>query len=209
MAIRVEFKHYELIVPEQTGQLYFPECIGCDWNWGDGIVCAPWGSLERKEMIELLDECKDKGLSGLKEIDGMKEFADFCVANKSIDYLKYKCDWLRVYKGVAWNPEYPFGKNEPNEFPCHYGGFYYESKEVWEQSKMVLLAFDEAIQEFQTLVYEYSKANSGDLSEVGLAPAKILYDDFFIELGDQTDMENMRENAPDLFYFIHNNKWPI
>lgn len=205
MAIRVEF--YELITHEQFGKQYFPEYVGCDWYWSDSVICAPWGSMMRDQLDEMIDEYLDKGLTLLKDADGEKGFADFCVVNDRRGLFNVKCEWLRVYNGVAWNPESLFGLDQPNKFPCYYGGFYYESEKVWEQSKAVLLAFDEAFDEYErkNVAYREGKVISGDLFSLDLKLPLIPYDKFFIELGEQTNLKEIKEQAPALFKMMFDN----
>lgn len=200
MAIRIEF--YELIVPIQTGKLYYPE-LGHTRNWNDGVICSPVGAMNTHDMVDIITDCENMGLSGLKEIDGEKKLVDFCIASQfGGPLLSAKCDWLRIYQGVAWNPEFPFGLYQPNEFPCEYGGFFYENKDVWEQSKVALLAFDEVLKEYEQKLTTHENEDV----EVGsdgsfqffmpLIPQKTPYDNFFIDLVHRTLEYDFFEKAP-------------
>lgn len=198
MAIRIEF--YELIVPVQTGKLYYPQNMDCFWCWNDGVICTPGGAMNPSDVCSIIAHCEDMGLAGLKEIDGEKKLLDYCIVSQFCSSLNAKCDWLRVRKGVAWNPEYPFGLNQPDKFPCSYGGFYFESKDVWEQSKVALLTLDEAIQEYErkeeqkNMVQEETKMDSNNLIiwDFDAMPRSTPYDNFFIKLGQKTLEQGFR-----------------
>lgn len=191
MAIRIEF--YELIVPVQTGKLYYPQNMDYFWCWNDGVICTPRGAMNPSDVCSIMAHCEDMGLIELKETGGEKKLQDYCIVSQFCSYLDAKCDWLRVRKGVAWNPEYPFGLNLPEKFPCSYGGFYFESKEIWEQSKVALRALDEAMEEYEqkkkqkSMVQEKERIDSNGLSllEFDVVP-HTPYDNFFVELAKKT-----------------------
>lgn len=200
MAIRLEF--YKLIVPIQTGKLYYPEFMGLTWCWNDGVICAPGCAMNTHDAISIIKDCENIGLSGLTEIDGERKIVDFCMVNQFGDPLLVKCDWLRVHNGVAWNPNFPFGIHQPDDFPCEYGGFYYESQEVWEQSKLALSAFNEVLGEYEQkqLTHENNKLSSDGLFDfMPLMPQKTAYDNFFVDLALRTfdqDYRSLFEKAP-------------
>lgn len=200
MAIRIEF--YELIVPVQTGKLYYPEFMGLSWNWNDGVICTPGGAMNTLDAKDIIADCENIGLTGLTEIDGETKNVDFCLVNQFGGPLPAKCDWLRTYNGVAWNPEFPFGVHHPDDFPCEYGGFFYESQEVWEESKLALLAFDEVLAEYEQNqpTHENHEIKSDGLFDfMPLMPQNTPYDNFFVELVQKTYMAEYRslfEKAP-------------
>ena len=102
------------------------------------------------------------------------------------DTFQYrKSDWIRVHNGVAWNPYLPYGKNIPIKFPCFYGGFYYESKQVWEESKTALLCFNDILDKYNLKRQPIKEENL--LSEIiSSIPEKTPYDNFFYELSQRT-----------------------
>lgn len=88
------------------------------------------------------------GLRRFKEENGERIIGDYYIGTQSGLDDTFQCkksDWIRVCHGVAWNPYFPYGKNIPIKFPCFYGGFYYESKQVWEESKTALLCFNDML----------------------------------------------------------------
>lgn len=189
MAIRIEF--YELIVPTEIGKLYFPEKYVDESRWNDGLICTPMGAMDPFGAYSMITDCKNKGLSGIEEIDGVKQYIDFYLVSQFFGMpLLHKCDWLRIHQEVAWNPNCPWGNNPPERFPCYYGGFYYGSKEVWEESKKALIAFDKAMEECeQKRVAQKDETEKTVDEEIdfgfALFPERTPYDNFFIDLGQK------------------------
>ena len=140
MAIKVEF--YQLITPVHIAKKYFPKQYENESYWNDGVICTPMGTMNPFDISSIIGECEKFGLIRFKEENGERIIGDYYIGTQSglDDTFQYKkSNWIRVHNGVAWNPYLPYGKNIPIKFPCFYGGFYYESKQVWEESKTALL----------------------------------------------------------------------
>ncbi|MEG2157582.1 MAG: hypothetical protein RRY07_07335 [Bacteroidaceae bacterium] len=106
------------------------------------------------------------------------------------------------HQGAAWNPAFPFGLFQPNEFPCEYGGFFYENKDVLEQSKVALLAFDKVLKEYEQKLITHENEDIEASSDgsfqfpMPLIPQRTPYDNFFIALAHRTLEYELFEKAP-------------
>ena len=69
--------------------------------------------------------------------------------------------------------------------PCFYGGFYYESKQVWEESKTALLCFNDILDKHNLKRQPIKEENL--LSEIiSSIPDRTAFDSFFYELSLST-----------------------
>ena len=79
----------------------------------------------------------------------------------------------------------PLGNDIPYKFPCFHAGFYYESRQVWEEAKQALSAFNKILDEHEP------KQLSGTEDDLLLKiisglPSQTPYDSFFHELSRKT-----------------------
>lgn len=186
MAIKVEF--YQLITPVHIAKKYFPKQYENESCWNDGVICTPIGAMNSFDINSIIGECEKLGLRRFREENGEKIIGDYYIGTQFglDDTFQYrKGDWIRVHNGVAWNPYFLYGKNIPEEFPCFYGGFYYESKQVWEESKTALLCFNDILDKYNLKRQPIKEENL--LSEIiSSIPEKTPYDNFFYELSQRT-----------------------
>ena len=186
MAIKVEF--YQLITPVHIAKKYFPKQYENESYWNDGVICTPMGTMNPFDISSIIGECEKFGLIRFKEENGERIIGDYYIGTQSglDDTFQYKkSNWIRVHNGVAWNPYLPYGKNIPIKFPCFYGGFYYESKQVWEESKTALLCFNDILDKYNLKRQPIKEENL--LSEIiSSIPDRTPYDSFFYELSQRT-----------------------
>ena len=186
MAIKIEF--YQLITPTHIAWKYFPKQYENESYWNDGVICTPMGTMNPFDISSIIGECEKFGLIRFKEENGERIIGDYYIGTQSglDDTFQYKkSNWIRVHNGVAWNPYLPYGKNIPIKFPCFYGGFYYESKQVWEESKTALLCFNDILDKYNLKRQPIKEENL--LSEIiSSIPEKTPYDNFFYELSQRT-----------------------
>lgn len=197
MAIRIEF--YALIMPVDIAKRYFPKDYPDKWCWKDGAICRIMGALDPGDAWEIVDICSHLGLDRYKEQDGRKLIGDFYMASQfgleDTITPDREADWLRAYQGVAWNPNCPLGLDLPYIFPCWHGGFYYSSEEVWQQASSALSAFNEVLDEYRDeRMRQVDFLDDSELSIFGL-PYKTPYDNFFINLGLESDRQRLRETV--------------
>ena len=186
MAIRIEF--YQLITPVHIARKYFLKQYENESCWNDGVICTPMGTMNSFDISSIIGECEKMGLRRFKEENGEIIIGDYYIGTQSRldDTFQYKkSNWIRVHNGVAWNPYLPYGKNIPEEFPCFYAGFYYESKQVWNESKTALLCFNDILDKYNLKRQPIKEENL--LSEIiSSIPEKTPYDSFFYELSQRT-----------------------
>lgn len=186
MAIKIGF--YQLITPVHIAKKYFPKQYENESCWNDGAICTPMGTMNPFDISSIIEECEKIGLRRFKEENGERIIWDCYIGTQSGLDDTFQCkksDWIRGFHGVAWNPYFPYGKNIPIKFPCFYGGFYYESKQVWEESKTALLCFNDMLDKHNLKRPPIKGGNI--LSEIiSSIPEKTPYDNFFYELSQRT-----------------------
>lgn len=186
MAIKVEF--YQLITPVYIAREYFPKQYENEFCWNDGVICTPMGAMNPFDTSFIIKECEELGLKRFMEENGEKIIGDYYIGTQSglDDTFQYKkSDWIRVCHGVAWNPSCPLGNDIPDKFPCFHTGFYYESRQVWEECGQALSAFNKTLDEHEP------KQLSGMeddllLKIISSLPHPTPYDGFFHELSQKT-----------------------
>lgn len=186
MAIKIEF--YQLITPTHIAWKYFPKQYENESCWNDGVICTPMGTMNLFDINSIIRECEKLGLRRFKEENGERIIGDYYIGTQSglDDTFQYKkSNLIRVYNGVAWNPSCPLGNDIPYKFPCFHAGFYYESRQVWEEAKQALSAFNKILDEHEP------KQLSGTEDDLLLKiisglPSQTPYDSFFHELSRKT-----------------------
>lgn len=186
MAIKVEF--YQLITPVHIAREYFPKQYENESCLNDGVICTPMGAMNPFDTSSIIRECEDLGLRRFREENGEKIIGDYYIGTQSglDDTFQYrKSDWIKVCYGVAWNPSCPLGNDIPDKFPCFHGGFYYESRQVWEEAGQALSAFNKILDEHEPKQLS-GMENDLLLKIISDLPTPTPYDGFFHELSRKT-----------------------
>lgn len=186
MAIKIEC--YRLITSVRTARQYFPneyEEIQC---LNDGIICSPIGAMNQSDINSIIQECEKSGLRRFRQENTENIIGNYYIGTENgLDntYQYKNKTWIRVHNGVAWNPYSPYGKNLPKKFPCFYGGFYYESKQIWEEAKIALSCFNDILDRHD-LKRQTTKGKNLLSEIISSIPNKTPYDNFFYELSRKT-----------------------
>lgn len=106
MAIKLEF--IDIIIPIAKVDLVYPggfSQLKKDYSIDGNVTGRHWhdqylfrdGAMNPMDIEELVTEWEKLGLKGIVEINGQKQWKDFCVVEGMYDGPTLPCDWL-VYE---------------------------------------------------------------------------------------------------------------
>ena len=145
MALNLMF--FNLIVKQETLALYDKNDVDEeDELWSDGRIAIANACMDPATANGMDNLAKEKGL---QPITLEHPQGDYFLASQFMEgESTYFCDWLHVYRDVAWNPRCPMGRESmPIHFPCMVGGFYYESAVIWKETLKSLEIYNDIIQD--------------------------------------------------------------